>query len=143
MIWELGKQFKSSPYYRMKRIIAPIPPVLVICPSSLILNWEHEIHKFSPDLKCLLISGSAVHRSNAIAFAKQADVCITSYDYLKRDIELYQDIEFTYQILDEAQVIKNIATKNALSVKQIKSKHRFALTGTPIENSLSELWRHL
>ena len=136
----IGKTIQIITLLQDEKNHHPDSTSLVICPSSLILNWEHEIHKFSPDLKCLLISGSAVHRSNAIVFAKQADVCITSYDYLKRDIELYQDIEFTYQILDEAQVIKNIATKNALSVKQIKSKHRFALTGTPIENSLSELW---
>lgn len=113
---------------------------LVVCPSSLLLNWQHEIDKFSDNLSCIIISGSSDERKALLHQCKHYDVVVTSYDYLKRDIELYQGMIFTYQILDEAQYIKNHTTKNAQSVKQIQSLHKFALTGTPIENSLAELW---
>lgn len=113
---------------------------IVICPSSIVFNWKSEIEKFTPYLKCLVIAGNAQQRQEKIAMISQYDVVITSYDYIKRDIEYYEEIDFYYQILDEAQYIKNFNTKNALSVKLIRSKYRLALTGTPIENSLSELW---
>ena len=113
---------------------------LVVCPSSLILNWQSEIEKFSKTLTSIIISGSSDERKVQIRSCKDYDVVITSYDYLKRDIEAYQDFIFQYQIIDEAQYIKNHNTKNAISVKQIQARHRFALTGTPIENSLAELW---
>lgn len=113
---------------------------LVVCPSSLILNWQSEIDKFSMSLTALIITGSSEERKVKIEHCQDYDVIITSYDYLKRDVEAYESINFTYQILDEAQYIKNHNTKNATSVKAINSIHRFALTGTPIENSLAELW---
>lgn len=113
---------------------------IVVCPSSLILNWQDEIHKFSKELNCCSIYGSLKQRKQDIKNYQEYDVFITSYDYLRRDIELYKDINFAYIVLDEAQYIKNQKTKNAISVKQLQGKHRFALTGTPIENSLAELW---
>ena len=113
---------------------------IVVCPSSLILNWQDEIHKFSKELKCCSVYGSLKQRKQCIKDYGEYDVFITSYDYLRRDVELYQEITFTYIVLDEAQYIKNQKTKNAISVKQLQGKHRFALTGTPIENSLAELW---
>ena len=113
---------------------------LVVCPSSLILNWQSEIAKFSDALTSILITGNMEERKALIYKAKDYDVVITSYDYRKRDIEHYENFHFTYQIIDEAQYIKNHNTKNAVSVKQIQAAHRFALTGTPIENSLAELW---
>lgn len=113
---------------------------LVVCPSSIVFNWKNEVEKFTPYLKCLVIAGNATQRREKIEMIKDYDVIITSYDYIKRDIELYEEISFYYQILDEAQYIKNFNTKNALSVKLINAKYRLALTGTPIENSLAELW---
>lgn len=113
---------------------------LVVCPSSLLLNWQHEIDKFSQNLSSLIISGSSEERKALLHQSQNYDVIITSYDYLKRDIELYENFLFTYHILDEAQYIKNHNTKNAQCVKMISSLHKFALTGTPIENSLAELW---
>lgn len=115
-------------------------PSLVICPASLILNWEDEIHKFSSTLKCLAIHGIAEFRKLCIENIHGVDLCITSYDYIRRDIDYYKDIEFNYIILDEAQYIKNHNTKNAQTVKSLKATYRLALTGTPIENSLAELW---
>lgn len=113
---------------------------LIVCPSSLLLNWQNEIDKFSENLSSLIISGGGEERKALLHKCRDYDIVITSYDYLKRDIELYQNITFTYHILDEAQYIKNHTTKNAQSVKQVHSLHKFALTGTPIENSLAELW---
>lgn len=117
-------------------------PVMVVCPSSLCLNWKAEIEKFSPNINAQVISGNAVKRKEQINSILNYDVVITSYDLIKRDIDLYKklDYEFRYLIADEAQYMKNSNTQNSKSIKQINAKTRFALTGTPIENSLSELW---
>ncbi|MBR0599550.1 DEAD/DEAH box helicase [Sinanaerobacter chloroacetimidivorans] len=113
---------------------------LVVCPSSLILNWQNEIQKFSPQLQALAVIGTLEERKALIKEIDDADIVITSYDLLKRDVERYQQILFRYHIIDEAQYIKNHGTQNAKAVKAIRSQQRFALTGTPIENRLSELW---
>lgn len=113
---------------------------IVVCPSSLVYNWIDEIQKFSKRLKACSVVGNAINRKSLIQTYKEYDVLITSYDYIRRDIDLYEDKQFLYVILDEAQYIKNQRTKNAISVKQLQSKYRLALTGTPIENSLAELW---
>lgn len=117
-------------------------PSLVICPSSLTLNWFNEIKKFAPSLKVLLINGNAQERKLKIDQINDCNIAIISYDILKRDIGIYKekDYQFKYVIADEAQYIKNNNTQNFKSIKEIKSDTRFALTGTPIENSLSELW---
>lgn len=115
-------------------------PSLIICPASLIYNWYEEFQKFAPDMKILTVSGIAAERKNLIAAVNDYDAVVTSYDLLKRDIAEYDDKNFLYQIIDEAQYIKNHSTAASKSVKLIHSKYRFALTGTPIENRLSELW---
>lgn len=115
-------------------------PSLVVCPSSLIYNWEDEVHKFTQNLKVICVTGNQNVRKEIIENYREHQLLVTSYDYMKRDIELYEKIMFEYIILDEAQYIKNQKTKNAISVKKINAKHRLALTGTPIENSLAELW---
>lgn len=117
-------------------------PILVVCPSSLSLNWKNEITKFANNIQTLVISGNADIRLNKIKSIPNYDVIITSYDLLKRDVEIYEELnyEFRYIIADEAQYMKNSNTQNAKSIKQIRAQTRFALTGTPIENSLSELW---
>ena len=104
------------------------------------MNWKDEINKFSSDLKVLCIIGNTSIRKKSVNEIDNYDVIITSYDYLRRDYDLYKDYLFNYIILDEAQYIKNQATKNAKAVKELSGTHRFALTGTPIENSLAELW---
>lgn len=113
---------------------------IVVCPSSLYINWEKEIKRFSSNIKTLIVSGNAEQRENLIGTIEDYDIVITSYDLLKRDIEKYEDFKFKYVIADEAQYIKNNNTKNAKALKDLKSEVRFALTGTPIENSLAELW---
>lgn len=117
-------------------------PSIVICPSSLTLNWENEIKKFAPSIKTLVIHGCAEERRRQIQAIKDYNVVVTSYDLLKRDIDIYKELnhEFKFIIADEAQYIKNNNTQNARAIKEIRSETRYALTGTPIENSLSELW---
>ncbi len=112
---------------------------MIVCPTTLILNWKSEFKKFTPSLKVLCIMGSQEERVKLVESIGDYDVVITSYELIRRDIELY-NMEFDLAVIDEAQFIKNPETKNSKAVKQLKSKHRFALTGTPIENSLSELW---
>ena len=113
---------------------------LVVCPASLVYNWENEIAKFAPDLQTQVISGDAKNRKRLILKEGKGDVWITSYDSLKRDIKWYEKCHFDIHVIDEAQYIKNHGTLVAKSVKNVSSNTRFALTGTPIENRLSELW---
>ncbi|MGZ1208161.1 DEAD/DEAH box helicase [Lactobacillus delbrueckii subsp. bulgaricus] len=115
-------------------------PSLIVAPASLVLNWEAEFKKFAPEMKTLVLSGSKKERSGQLADLTDIDVVITSYDLLKRDIANYEPHTFAYEVIDEAQMIKNPRTAAAKSVSVAKAKHRFALTGTPIENRLSELW---
>lgn len=113
---------------------------LVVAPASLVFNWGEEIRSFAPQLSCGLIIGNQEERQKKLEQYQNYDVIITSYDLLKRDISYYEDKEFDYQIIDEAQYIKNHTTAAAKAVKVIHSRTRYALTGTPIENRLSELW---
>ena len=113
---------------------------LVVAPTSLVLNWEREIQKFAPQLAIGIISGTGAVRKSLIEKARDKDVMITSYDSLKRDLEAYKDMTFRFCIADEAHYIKNPSTQNAKALKQIVSETRFALTGTPVENALAELW---
>ena len=115
---------------------------IVVSPSSLTLNWQNEAKKFANELKTIVIRGTLQERKRLIEEIENYDLVITSYDLLKRDIEIYKekDYEFKYIIADEAQYLKNSSTKNAKAIKQIKAETKYALTGTPIENSLAELW---
>ncbi|WP_097027035.1 DEAD/DEAH box helicase [Clostridium peptidivorans] len=113
---------------------------LIVAPTSLIYNWINEFKKFAPSIKAVAVNGSREEREEIIKNIKSYDVVITTYNLLKRDSDIYKSIEFDYCILDEAQYIKNSSSQNAISVKDIKAKTRFALSGTPIENSLMELW---
>ena len=115
---------------------------IVISPSSLALNWMAEAKKFTPEIKTQVISGNANERLQKIQDIKNYNLVITSYDLLKRDIEKYKDLDYTFKyiIADEAQYLKNSTTQNAKAIKELKAETRYALTGTPIENSLAELW---
>ena len=115
---------------------------LIVCPASLVYNWQHEIKKFTPELKCDLAVGIKPDRIRVTSELgeEETDVLITSYDLLRRDIDLYKYLSFNCMIIDEAQFIKNQATQVARAVKSINASFKAALTGTPIENRLSELW---
>ncbi|MDF2673441.1 MAG: helicase [Clostridiales bacterium] len=113
---------------------------LIVAPTSLIYNWTSEFQKFAPSVTVAAVNGSKEDREIIINSIENYDVVITTYNLLKRDLESYKLIEFDYCILDEAQNIKNPNSQNATAVKEINARTRFALTGTPIENSLMELW---
>ena len=121
-------------------------PSLIVCPASLVYNWGQEFARFSPEIRVLLIAGTAKERQEQLEeqmrmeASEGAQVIITSYDLLKRDRAAYRGRTFEYEIIDEAQVIKNAKTQGAKAVKEISANVRFALTGTPVENRLSELW---
>ena len=115
-------------------------PNLVVCPASLLYNWGDEMQKFAPNLQYTLILGNAAERKNLRSRSANGDVWVTSYELLRQDIEDYASMKFYTCILDEAQHIKNSTTLVSKSVKRIVSQQRFILTGTPIENRLSELW---
>lgn len=113
---------------------------LIVCPASLVYNWANELASFAPELSVRAVAGTQEERRELLLNLDGADVVLTSYDLLKRDLLLYGGLSFRFQILDEAQYIKNGATQTARSVKAVTAKTRFALTGTPIENHLGELW---
>lgn len=113
---------------------------LIVCPASLVYNWQKEVERFAPSLETVMVTGSASERKDIIKGTKEGQVLITSYDLLKRDVEHYKDLVFAIQVIDEAQYIKNAGTQAAKGVKQITAAFKLALTGTPIENRLSELW---
>ena len=113
---------------------------LIVSPASLVFNWQEELRRFAPELSVGMLVGNQRERRECLKNYQNYDVMVTSYDLLKRDIAAYHDCEFAVQVLDEAQYVKNFSTTAAKSVKVIRSRSRFALTGTPIENRLSELW---
>ena len=114
-------------------------PALIVCPTSLVRNWEAEAKKFTPWLKVLVVSGP--DRANSFRRIPEVDLVVTSYALLQRDFEdAYYNREFSALVIDEAQHIKNRDTKNAKAVKAIDARQRLALTGTPIENSVADAW---
>lgn len=114
-------------------------PVLIICPASLVYNWVEEFKKFAPAIDVDPIDGVRFDRRRKLA-SSHADVLVASYDTVRIDLERFEEMHFSNIFLDETQYIKNHGTKTTRAIKRLKSNHRFALTGTPIENKLSELW---
>ena len=132
----LGKTLQAIVYICSN----PGEKTLVVCPTSLAYNWQEEFEKFSPTIRTRVVSGNPQERMELIHDIEDVDVLITTYPLIRKDMEAYQDIVFDTIFIDEAQFIKNPSSLGAKAVKAIKAKHRFALTGTPIENALSELW---
>jgi superfamily II DNA or RNA helicase len=115
-------------------------PAMIVAPASLLYNWRNELEKFAPEIRAVIADGSKAERGIALKDVSQVDVIITSYPLLRRDLDMYVQQSFHTLILDEAQVFKNHATQTAQAVKEIQARYRFALTGTPVENRLEELW---
>ncbi len=113
-------------------------PSLVVVPRSLVFNWMREAERFTPELRVVDLSVGA-RRIEALD-TENADVVVTTYGALRRDVDALQDVEFDYAILDEAQAIKNAGTVTAKACRLIRARHRLALSGTPIENRIEELW---
>jgi superfamily II DNA or RNA helicase len=116
----------------------PTAPRLIVCPTSLVFNWAAEAAKFTPHLKVLVLHGP--QRKAQFSQIANHDLVVTSYALIRRDSDIYRGIEFDTVVLDEAQHIKNRQTQNAQAVKAIRARHRLVLTGTPLENSVLDLW---
>lgn len=135
----LGKTLQALAYLSTARATAGgAAPSLVICPTSLVENWRREAEKFTPTLKTLAIDGPA--RAPLFAGVAGADLVITSYALLRRDLEKYRAHQFATIILDEAHHIKNPDSQVAQAACALRGEHRFVLTGTPMENSVRDLW---
>lgn len=113
---------------------------LIVCPTSLAYNWQDEFSKFAPQIATQIISGTPQERADLMQQSTDVPVWITTYPLIRKDVDLYKAQIFDACFIDEAQFIKNPTSLGAKAVKAVQAKHRFALTGTPIENTLSELW---
>ncbi|GGG70880.1 DEAD/DEAH box helicase [Paenibacillus radicis (ex Gao et al. 2016)] len=140
----LGKTVQSIAY-----LLSVIPhireekkPALIVCPASLVYNWRNELERFAPEINVIVADGTKAERFAFIDNASDgaADIFITSYPLLRMDIERYARQKFHTLIVDEAQFFKNHLTQTAQAVKLLNADYRFALSGTPVENRLEELW---
>lgn len=113
---------------------------LIVVPASLVYNWQNELTKFAPELDTTVVTGTPSERNRLLKRSEKPDVLITSYPLLRQDSAKYSELTFDVLLLDEAQMIKNHHTKTFAAVQKIKAAQRFALSGTPIENALDELW---
>jgi len=136
----LGKTLQTLAWLQLERSseAARNKPALIVCPTSIVENWVEEAAKFVPGMKVMSLSGPDRH--SRFDKVPNVDLVVTSYALLRRDVELYAKQEFSAAILDEAQHIKNPSTQNAVAAARICAHHRLVLTGTPVENSVSDLW---
>ncbi len=123
---------------RAQRSADGLPPSLVVAPRSLILNWIREAQRFTPALR--LLDHTGLGRALQDGWADTCDVVVTTYGTLRRDIGILKDVAFDYVVLDESQAVKNAVAQTAKAVRLLKGRHRLALSGTPVENHLGELW---
>lgn len=136
----LGKTLQTLAWLQLPRCNRELTglPSLIVCPTSLVDNWASEAEKFVPHLNVLTLSGADRHQLwNEV---EKSDLVITSYALLRRDLEHYEAFTFAAAVLDEAQHIKNRSTQNAKASRKISAHHRLVLTGTPVENSVNDLW---
>jgi hypothetical protein len=134
----LGKTIQALSYLLDRKIQDGPKPSLVMAPTSVVFNWNNEAAKFTPELKVLVLTGPK--RQPLYSEIEHHDLIITSYAIFRRDVEILSKVPWRTVVLDEAQNIKNYRSKTALLVKELKAEQRWALTGTPLENRLSELW---
>lgn len=136
----LGKTLQTLALLSMTRI--PKEPSLVVCPKTLLFNWKNEANTFAGDMQVLVYEGSPTERKMLRGTFSEYDLIIVSYNTLKKDESdfSHDKAQFNYVVLDEAQFIKNHATKSAQIAKRLNARFRLALTGTPLENNVSEIW---
>lgn len=136
----LGKTLQALVWLAAERLRERVRerPALVICPTSLVENWAEEARKFVPGLRVLILTGSK--REQRRGQLADVDLGISSYAIMRRDIDFYEEHEFSALVLDEAQHIKNHSTQNAQAAKRIRADNRMVLTGTPVENGVSDIW---
>ena len=131
----LGKTLQALAFVRTRKGKGPS---LVVCPSSLIFNWRAEAERWTPEFRVLVLDGS--RRSAEFHKIETSDLVITSYPLLRRDADAYKGLQFAAVLLDEAQHIKNPDSQNAQAASALNARHRFVLTGTPVENSVRDIW---
>ena len=134
----LGKTLQTIAYLLSEKQEKASRTTLIVAPASLTFNWLAELKKFAPSLKAVVVGGNKHERMQCLS--QPVDIYITSYASLRQDIALYQELTLDQLILDEAQMVKNAATKTAKALRSLVIPNRFALSGTPIENNLEELW---
>ena len=139
----LGKTIQVLAFLLARREAIPEDrrPALIVCPTSVVGNWERELARFAPELPVVRHYGTERARSRDVLVDGQAGaVVLTTYGLLRRDAEVLSAVEWAVAVLDEAQNIKNAASHTARTARALRAQHRFALTGTPVENRLAELW---
>ncbi len=136
----LGKTLQTITFIQKEYENKTLGSAIIICPKSLIYNWYDEIKKFTNDLKVLIFNGNKNIRTKLLNDIKSYDIILTSYGIVQKDIDILKKYNFNICIIDEAQNIKNKSSKNTISLRELNVNHKFALTGTPIENSIDELW---
>ncbi len=133
----LGKTIQALSLLQNEKSRGVTTPSLIVCPTSVLFNWEKEIQRFTPDLRFLTHAGLERRRLKQF---EDCDIVLTSYGVLRRDIAFVKDMEFHYAILDESQKIKNPLSQTAKAARLLRADYRLALTGTPVENNTQELW---
>jgi len=138
----LGKTIQALAHIQRKREQSgACAPVLLVCPTSVIGNWQHEAARFTPGLRVLVHHGGARDKAQAFEAATKAhDLVLTSYSLLQRDRDLLSAVAWSGVVLDEAQNIKNPESKQARAARALRADYRIALTGTPVENHVGDLW---
>ncbi len=137
----LGKTLQAITYFLSEKEEGHLSaPALIVAPASLTYNWQSEIEKFAPTLKSTVIIGNKEERQNLLEEHASEDILITSYASFRQDVEDYEKLDLAILCLDEAQMVKNAATKTSQALRKLQVPKRFALSGTPIENNLLELW---
>lgn len=133
----LGKTFQTLSLIGSMKLKKP---VMVVAPASVVYVWQDEIEKFMPELQNVILTGTPEQRKKILDNAADYDVIIANYHIVRNDLDLLELVEFSLVVLDEAQMIKNPMAKVTLSVKRLNSEKRLALSGTPVENRLTDLW---
>lgn len=136
----LGKTLQMITFIQSEIEEGEKRPFLIVTPASLTYNWFHEFEKFTPSIKAIVVSGSSEEREQQILQNEETDVFITSYQSLRQDVELYKQQDYSTLILDESQMVKNYNTKTSQALRSLVIPRKFALSGTPIENKIEELW---
>ncbi len=134
----LGKTLQALTLLLKEKENGNTTPSLIVCPTSVVFNWEKEVQKFTPELRVLIHAG--MDRDRHTEDFSGYDIILTSYGLLRRDIVFLKDFKFHYVILDESQKIKNPLSQTAKAARILQAQHRLVLTGTPVENNTVELW---
>ncbi len=137
----LGKTLQTLSLLQKEKESGVDIPSLIVMPTSLISNWKNEIHKFTPQLRAYVHAG--VSRQRDLSHFSGHDIILTTYGIARQDVKLLKTFPFHYVILDESQMIKNPESKTAKAVKKLLSRHRLSLTGTPVENSVMDVWSQM